>query len=192
MDDPRRIGTPKTDEERAASHFGVPIEQVSPEMLEHVKGIPRGTGLELGTARGSLTEEQITNIARQAAREVVEEATFDKDMLTHLVPEVHGTPGIVIDEAKAKATPCRCFTYREKPYCYSPGVIGMLGTDQQKVYCPSIEYTVKPGIKERFTKFREAAEEAHKKIETLPKGERLIPWLESMGKELRKRGIEVS
>ena len=101
------------------------------------------------------------------------------------------SPGIVIDEERAKASPCKCFTYKGRDYCYSPGVIGMLEAGQVPTYCPTREYEVRPGIKQRFEEFSEAAEAAHKKIEEIPKGERLVPWLTEMGKELRARGVEV-
>ncbi|MBW2672525.1 MAG: hypothetical protein JRD89_03795 [Deltaproteobacteria bacterium] len=140
----------------------------------------------------TLTEERIEEIARAAAREVIDQARLDVTLFIHHIPEVHGTPGIVVDEARAKATPCNCFTYRDKDYCYSPGIIGMMDPDQVQAYCPTKQFdTVRPGIKERFAKFREAAEEAHKKIEAIPKGERLIPWLEAMSQSLAKRGIEI-
>lgn len=49
-----------------------------------------------------------------------------------------------------------------------------------------------PRLAERYTAFAEAAEAAHKKIETMPRGtERLGVWLSAMGEELGKRGIEV-
>jgi len=101
------------------------------------------------------------------------------------------SPGIVINEERAKASPCKCFTYKGRDYCYSPGIIGMLEAGQVPSYCPTKEYEVRPGIKQRFEEFSEAAEAAHKKIEEIPKGERLIPWLTEMGKELRARGVEV-
>jgi len=101
------------------------------------------------------------------------------------------SPGIVINEERAKATPCKCFTYKGKDYCYSAGIIGMLEAGQVPTYCPTKEYEVRPGIKQRFEEFAEAAEAAHERIEEIPKGERLIPWLTEMGKELRARGIEV-
>jgi len=101
------------------------------------------------------------------------------------------SPGIVINEERAKATPCKCFTYKGKDYCYSPGIIGMLEAGQVPTYCPTKAYEVRPGIKQRFEEFAEAAEAAHKKIEEIPKGERLVPWLTEMGKELRAKGIEV-
>ncbi len=101
------------------------------------------------------------------------------------------SPGIVINEERAKATPCKCFTYKGRDYCYSPGIIGMLETEQVPTYCPTKTYEVRPGIKQRFEEFAEAAEAAHERIEEIPKGERLVPWLREMGKELRTRGIEV-
>ncbi|GAI35543.1 unnamed protein product [marine sediment metagenome] len=101
------------------------------------------------------------------------------------------SPGIVINEERAKATPCKCFTYKGKDYCYSPGIIGMLESGQVPSYCPTKVYEVRPGIKQRFEEFSEAAEAAHKRIEHIPKGERLVPWLREMGKELSVRGIEV-
>ena len=101
------------------------------------------------------------------------------------------SPGVVINEERAKATPCKCFSYRGKDYCYSPGIIGMLETGQVSTYCPTKEYEVRPGIRQRFEEFAEAAEAAHQKIESIPKGERLMPWLTEMGQELRTRGVEV-
>jgi hypothetical protein len=101
------------------------------------------------------------------------------------------SPGIIINEERAKASPCKCFTYKGRDYCYSPGVIGMLEAGQVPTYCPTKTYEVRPGIKQRFEEFAEAAETAHERIEEIPKGERLIPWLTEMGKELRARGVEV-
>jgi|GEM_PF-3796330 len=101
------------------------------------------------------------------------------------------SPGIVINEERAKASPCNCFTYKGKDYCYSRGIIGMLEAGQVPTYCPTKEYEVRPGIKQRFEEFAEAAEAAHERIEEIPKGERLVPWLTEMGKELRARGVEV-
>ena len=104
--------------------------------------------------------------------------------------------GLVVNEAKARATPCNCFTYNGREYCFSSGVIGMMSSaenpEQLEAFCKvGKTYEVKPGIKQRFESFAGAAEEAHKKIENIPKGERLVPWLTAMGEELEKRSIEV-
>jgi hypothetical protein len=75
--------------------------------------------------------------------------------------------------------------------CFSSGIIGTLSKPQIEAYCPTKEVLTEGGMVERVKKFREAAQEAHKAIEKLPKGERLETWLSEMGKQLAKRGIEV-
>lgn len=41
----RRFDEPRTERERAAAHFGVPVTEVTPEMIEKLP--PRGAGLEI-------------------------------------------------------------------------------------------------------------------------------------------------
>lgn len=122
-----------------------------------------------------------------------EEVPSDHELLFHFGIEEVGSPGVVLDEATARATPCSCFTYKGKDMCWSKGIIGMLRQDQQAVYCVAGKaYKAQPKLKARYERFAEAAEEAHKKIEAMPKGtKRLEVWLTEMGKELGKRGIEV-
>jgi hypothetical protein len=120
------------------------------------------------------------------------EIPSDHELLLHFGAEELGSPGIVVDEATARATPCTCFTYKGKDLCHSKGIIGMLDQDQQKVYCIAGKaYKEQPKLVERYNRFAKAAEEAHKRIETIPRGERLEPWLEAMGQELSKRGISI-
>ncbi len=117
----------------------------------------------------------------------------DHELLLHFGVEEMASPGVVLDEARAKATPCSCFTYKGKDLCWSKGIIGMLAADQQAIYCVAGKaYKEQPRLVERYTRFAEAAEEAHKKIEAMPKDkERLEVWLTEMSKELSKRAIEV-
>jgi hypothetical protein len=98
------------------------------------------------------------------------------------------SPGIVVDEALAKATPCRCYDIDGKLMCFSKGIIGTLDQAQIDLYCKE-KQIVKEGIAKRVAKFREAAEVCKARIKDIPKGERLKPWLECMSKELRARGI---
>lgn len=120
------------------------------------------------------------------------ETPSDHELLLHFGVEELGSPGLVVDEATARATPCSCFSYKGKDLCWSKGIIGMLRQDQQDIYCVAGKaYKAQPKLVERYQRFAAAAEEAHKKIEALPKGARLEPWLEEMGKELSKRGIEI-
>jgi len=193
----RGIGEPRTDVERVMAHHNVsreeaerwisvyPVEKLLPE---------RGAGSAQGTAAKTMDRELETKVEKlRTELETLRDEVYGRlrgvtlsDWVTS--PE---SPGIVINEERAKASPCKCFTFREKAYCYSPGIIGMLEARQVPLYCPTKEYEVRPGIKQRFEEFAEAAEAAHKKIEEIPKGERLIPWLTAMGEELRAKGIEV-
>ena len=121
------------------------------------------------------------------------EAPSDHELLLHFGVEELASPGIVLDQARARATPCSCFVYKGKDLCWSRGILGMLKQEQANIYCVAGKtYKAQPALTERYTRFAEAAEEAHKKIEAMPKGkERLEVWLTEMGKELSKRAIEV-
>lgn len=124
---------------------------------------------------------------------VIGQMPSDHELLLHFGIEEVGSPAIILDEARARATPCSCFTYRGKDLCWSRGAIGLLKQEQLPIYCVAGKaYKEQPRLVERYTRFAEAAGEAHKKIEAMPKGrERLEVWLEEMGKELSKRGVEV-
>ena len=131
-------------------------------------------------------------------REIVREEIFvtmpsDHELLLHFGIEEVGSPGIVLGEATARVTPCSCFTYKARDYCWSKGIIGMLKPEQQEIYCVAGKtYKAQPRLVERYTTFAAAAERAHKEIESMPKGtERLEVWLSAMGRELAKEGIEV-
>jgi len=183
------------------SKYPMVVPEPWPEELKRLQGRLWELGYEIireeekaGNATPAIDKELETKIERlRTELETLRDEVYGRlrgvtvsDWVTS--PE---SPGIVINEERAKATPCKCFTYKGKDYCYSPGIIGMLKAGQVPTYCPTKEYEVRPGIKQRFEEFAEAAEVAHERIEEIPKGERLIPWLTEMGKELRARGIEV-
>ena len=149
-----------------------------------------------------MTPEEVDQVANKVAAKVLDEITptvldpAGRGMLLHFTEHAIEGSGLVVNEAKARATPCNCFTYNGREYCFSKGIIGMMSSaenpEQIAEYCKvGKTYEVRPGIKERFESFAGAAEEAHEKIEGIPKGERLVPWLTAMGEELEKRGIEV-
>ena len=124
---------------------------------------------------------------------VCESVPSNHELLVHFGIEEVGSPGVVLDQATARATPCSCFTYKGKDLCWSKGIVGLLSQPQQEIYCVAGKaYKAQPKLVERYTRFAAAAEEAHKRIEAMPKGrERLEVWLTEMGRELSKRGIEV-
>ena len=146
--------------------------------------------------------EEIQSIASTVAAKVLEEVSSSvldpagRGMLLHFTEHAIEGSGLIVNEARARATPCSCFTYNGREYCFSKGIIGMMSSaenpEQIAEYCKlGKTYEVRPGIKQRFESFAGAAEEAHKKIEGIPKGERLVPWFAAMGEELEKRGVEV-
>ena len=113
----------------------------------------------------------------------------DHKLLMDLTVEEMGSPGIVVNPDLAARTGCKCYKVDDTLMCFSAGIIGTLSKPQIEAYCPTKEVLTTGGIVERVKKFREAAAEAHKKIEAIPKGERLEPWLKAMGEELAKKGI---
>jgi len=137
------------------------------------------------------TTEALNKICQEVG--VCEAIPSDHELLLHFGVEELGSPGLVIDEFIARASPCNCFTYKGKDLCWSKGIIGMLANEQQDIYCVAGKsYKEQPKLVERYSKFAQAAETAHKKIEAMPRGiDRLETWLSAMGEELGKRGIEI-
>lgn len=183
--DNQRLGIPKSDVERAATHFNVPITEVTGEMVSHVQGIPRGSGLERQI--GNLSDEDIDRVAEA----VVEKFKEVESLLLHSVPYVEGSPGIVVDQEIAARTSCRCARVDGSEICFSKGIIGGLSEEQKELYCNPKVYIKSPRLEQRIKRFKEAVAEAKEKIKDIPKGERLEPWLKAMSEELTERGIEI-
>ena len=106
----------------------------------------------------------------------------DKALLLDFAVEALSSPGLVMDPALARRTPCRCYTYKKKPtVCFSEGIVGVLKKEQIKEFCPKI---IDAGPSKRVEAFIDASEKASK-------SKSLRPWLKKMGKELKKQGIEI-
>lgn len=112
-------------------------------------------------------------------------------LLLDMAVESLGSPGLVVNSDIAGRTSCRCYAVEETLMCFSKGIIGTLSKPQVEAFCPTKEILTEGGLVERVKKFKEAAKAAKAKIAKIPKGQRLEPWLRSMGDELRKRGIEI-
>lgn len=144
-----------------------------------------------------LTEEQAKEIGREAAKEVMDQAKFDRQMLLDMTIQHVGSPGRVIDAERARATPCKCFEYDSSTYCWSEGVLGLISSDknpeQIQDFCKVKHSSPSNELKKRFEKFQEAASEAQKEYEQIPESKReWTDWLEAMSKSLEKHGIEVA
>jgi len=134
--------------------------------------------------------EEIQSIAAKVAEKLSEELAVGNLML-HSVPYQEGSPGIVVNEATAMASACRCIEYRPgKKLCFSKGIIGALSDEQETIYCPVTEKLESPGLEKRLQDWMESVDICKAEIASIPKGERLEPWLGCMSRELRARSIE--
>lgn len=116
----------------------------------------------------------------------------DHEILLNLLVEEMGSPGLVVDEARALISPCTCYKIAPtRTMCWSSGVIGTLTKEQEERFCPTKEYKTSPKLERRMANWMEAVEICKAEIAELPKGERLDLWLSCMGRELGKRSIEV-
>jgi len=103
--------------------------------------------------------------------------------------------GRVIDRARARATPCTCFTMEEDGFeaCWSPGILGLMTTkknpEQIREFCAVGKMPGGEGAKERFLKFRGAVKEAHERWEKRNGG--LPEWWEEVGRSLEEHKIEL-
>jgi len=137
-----------------------------------------------------MNDKEIDAVATKVAEKLSEDMLVGNLML-HSVPYQEGSPGIVVNEATAMASPCRCIEYRPgKKLCFSRGIIGALSDEQEAIYCPVTEELESPGLEKRLKDWMDAVETCKAEIAPIPKGERLEPWLSCMSRELKARGIE--
>ena len=141
----------------------------------------------------ALTEEEIDRIAERVAEKAVEKLDVE-NLLLHSLPYLHGSPGIVVDEARAKASACRCVEYKPgKRLCWSPGIIGALTDEQEGLYCPTTLEIERPGTVERMRKWQESVDVCKVELATIPEApgeERARTWMRCMKRELTARGVE--
>lgn len=133
-----------------------------------------------------LTEEQISNIARAAAREVVAEETSKAELPFHIAEHEAVGHGLVVDEARAEATPCKCFTFEDTRFGWSPGVVGLISEkrnpEQFAKYCQEI-IPVSDGVARRFERVKREVGKAHEEWEK--EGGNLAAWWTKVGPALR-------
>lgn len=140
-----------------------------------------------------ITSEDIEQIAKRTAEEVMDRMRYreHEELMLNSVPYIEGSPGIVVDEGVAKATPCRCIEYRPgKKLCFSKGIVGALSDEQEKLYCPTEEKLESPGLEKRLENWMGSVDICKAEIAKIPLGERLKPYLSCMSRELKARGVE--
>ena len=114
--------------------------------------------------------------------------TNKEKLLDYAVMEF-GSPGILMDPALARKTPCKCYTYKGKPkLCFSKGIAGAMSKFQIEEFCNPL---INLGESKQLNAFERAAKKAHKKIEAVPQGKKFEKWIMEMGKELKDANIDV-
>jgi hypothetical protein len=115
------------------------------------------------------------------------------DLAFHVAEHEVMGGGIVVDEARARATPCKGFEFEGETYAWSPGIVGLISSkknpEQLREFCALGIIPAGAGAQERFRKLKGAIGEAH--AEWKKKGEGLKGWWETVGKTLREKGIEL-
>lgn len=94
------MGKGKTDIERAAAHFGVPESEVTVEMVQHIRGIPRGNGLQSGGFTRADIEEAAVKAAELTGAKLLKE--FAKE---------EGNP-ISAKCERVLSSPVKCWDFR--------------------------------------------------------------------------------
>ena len=139
-----------------------------------------------------LSDEEVERIASAVVEKASEDVGIDA-LILHSVPYLHGSPGIVVDEEKARKTACKCVEYKPgKRLAWSPGIVGALTDEQEKLYCPTMVEVERPGTVSRMEKWQEAVNTCKAEIATIPKErgeERMTTWMRCMSRELAKRGV---
>jgi len=136
----------------------------------------------------TLSKVEIDQIATQVVERLEEE-----NLMLQSVPYAFGSPGLVVDEARAKASPCRCVEYApDKRLCWSRGIIGALTDEQEVTYCPTTYDVRRPGTVERMRKWQEAVDTCKVELARIPEAsgeERVTTWLRCMSAQLAARGV---
>jgi len=132
-----------------------------------------------------LTREEINEIATATVDRLIEqlEEEGETGLLLHSIPYIHGSPGIVWDEALAKRTPCHCVDN----ICFSKGIIGACSPEQREWACnPRIDIE-SPGLRRRIERWQAAVTTCKAKLEKeVPAdGERrVLYWLRCMKEQV--------
>lgn len=138
------------------------------------------------------TDALIAHIRKEHARSqmAMGDSNFHSLML-HAVADMYGPGGIIIDEAKARSSPCHCVTYdKEKKLCFSPGIVGGLTDEQEKVYCPTTEEVEAPGLRKRLVDWQGSVKVCKTEMPPTDGIIRLETYLKCMSRELSRRGEE--
>ena len=98
--------------------------------------------------------------------------------------DIQETSGIVIDENKAKVSPC--VNIKDTSLTFSKGIIGALSPEQKLSFCESTSVIDRPKVKERQLRFRESAKECSEKYSDLKSADKVKSYIDCMKESLHK------
>jgi len=115
------------------------------------------------------------------------------ELLINILEHEATGQGRIIDPAKARATPCTCFTYDTTQYAWSPGVLGLISEKrnprQFREFCTLGCIPGGEGVQKRFEQIKGAISEAHERWQK--KGGGLPAWWEEVAQSLEEHKIEL-
>lgn len=136
-----------------------------------------------------MTNEEIEQLADMIVAKLREEP---KGLVVHVLEHEVIGGGRVVNERKARATPCTCFKYEGEEYCWSPGVLGLLSSkknpEQIAEFCVLGKHAGGAGARRRFAEIKSAVGEAHK--EWQEEGGGLREWWNKVGEKVEEKGLE--
>ena len=139
-----------------------------------------------------MTQDEMERLAEMVAEKLKEDSHMAIFVLHSLEHEATGS-GRVIDATRARATPCKCFTFEGEEYCWSPGVLGLMSSkknpEQIAQYCVAGKEVAGAGAARRFAELKATIGEAHQ--EWQKEGGDLKKWWQKVGEKLEEKGIEL-
>jgi hypothetical protein len=164
-----------------------PVRSEDPLAKRYAELVDKADDLE---RRVTAVEEQIETRAGTLTQNG--DVPMEKDFLFEFDHEPGHLGGIVIDDAVARTSPCHRMRINGGELVFSKGIVGALDEGQRELYCPeTIEVELTPEQQKRYGIFKDAVVVCQTRIQDIPKGERLGPWLKCMSEETKKKGIEL-
>jgi rubrerythrin len=150
----------------------------------------------------SFNEQLRREIAARQALEGVEAEplaypnALPGENVSEWVSGIGGSPGIVVDEAKALRTSCIRISLGEgrKPLIYSPGIVGALDAGEQEKYCKAgyVDREATPKQKARIQALANAAHICSQETKgAVGTEDHLTRYFACLGRELKSQGVEV-
>jgi len=143
----------------------------------------------------AISREEINDIATKVADEVMGRLREREPagLVVHVLEHEATGQGRVINPARARATPCKCFEFEGEKYAWSPGVLGLISSkknpEQYKEFCALGCEPAGAGAAKRFREIKGAIGAAHR--EWQEKGDGLPDWWRQVGIKLQEKGIEL-